>query len=276
MPRSIWKGAISFGLVTIPIKVYGATEQKDISFRQIHAEDQGRIKYKRVCEKCGEEIDYASIAKGYEAPDGRLAILDKEDFEGLPLATTKAVEVVQFVEAATIDPIMYDKPYYLEADGPGMKPYVLLRDALKKAGKAAVVKVALRSRESIALIRVVDDVLLLQTLLWPDEVRDAGFAAPPDEIRVSDAEVAMASMFIDQMSGEFDAAAHTDAYREALEKVVEAKLSGVAIAEEAGEAPKQAEVVDLVAALRASVEAAKKRRDEEQGKAAAATGKKAG
>jgi DNA end-binding protein Ku len=171
---------------------------------------------------------------------------------------------------------MYDKPYYLEADGPGMKPYVLLRDALKKAGKAAVVKVALRSRESIALIRVVDDVLLLQTLLWPDEVRDAGFAAPPDEIRVSDAEVAMASMFIDQMSGEFDAAAHTDAYREALEKVVEAKLSGVAIAEEAGEAPKQAEVVDLVAALRASVEAAKKRRDEEQGKAAAATGKKAG
>ncbi len=273
MPRSIWKGAISFGLVTIPIKVYGATEEKDISFRQIHAEDQGRIKYKRVCEKCGEEVEFAKIAKGYEAPDGRLAILEKQDFEDLPLATTKAVDVVQFVDASTIDPIMFDKPYYLEADGPGVKPYVLLRDALRGSGKAAVVKVALRSRESIALIRVVDDVMVLQTLLWPDEVRDAGFAAPPADVKVSDAEVAMATMFIDQMTGEFEPTAYTDSYREALEKVVESKLTGVALTSEEGEELKQADVVDLVAALRASVEAAKKKREEEQGKTAA---KKAG
>lgn len=274
MPRSIWKGAISFGLVTIPIKVYGATEQKDISFRQVHAEDQGRIKYKRVCEKCGEEIEFANIAKGYEAPDGRLAILEKQDFDDLPLASSKAVEVVQFIDAATIDPIMFDKPYYLEADGPGVKPYVLLRDALKGSTKAAVVKVALRSRESIALIRVVDDVLVLQTLLWPDEVRDASFAAPPADVKVSDAEVTMATMFIDQMTGEFEPTAYTDAYREALEKVVESKLTGVAITEETGEEPKQADVVDLVAALRASVEAAKKKREEEQAKASASGSKK--
>ena len=270
MPRSIRKGAISFGLVTIPIKVYGATEEKDISFRQIHATDQGRIKYKRVCEKCGEEVEFANIAKGYEAPDGRLAVLDKEDFEQLPLASTKAVEVVQFVDAATIDPIMFDKPYYLEADGPGIKPYVLLRDALAGSHKAAVVKVALRSRESIALIRVIDDVMVLQTLLWPDEVRDAGFAAPPGDVKVSDAEVAMATMFIDQMTGDFDAAAFTDSYREALEKVEEAKLTGVAITEDTGEKAPQADVVDLVAALRASVEATKKKREAEQNRPAKA------
>ncbi len=268
MPRSIWKGAISFGLVTIPVKVYGATEEKDISFRQIHAEDGGRIKYKRVCEKCDEEIPYASIAKGYEAPDGRMAILEKSDFEALPLSTTKAVEVVQFVDPATIDPIMLNKPYYLEADGPGVKPYVLLRDALVGSGKAALVKVALRSRESIAMLRVVGDVMVLQTLLWPDEVRDSGFAAPPADVTVSQAEVAMATMFIDQMTGEFDPTAHRDSYREALERVVEAKLAGVEVVDDTSEAAPQADVVDLVAALRASVEAAKKKREESAAPAA--------
>ena len=182
--------------------------------------------------------------------------------------------LVNSLKVRKIDPIMFDKPYYLEADGPGVKPYVLLRDALKGSTKAAVVKVALRSRESIALIRVVDDVLVLQTLLWPDEVRDASFAAPPADVKVSDAEVTMATMFIDQMTGEFDPTAYTDAYREALEKVVESKLTGVAITEETGEEPKQADVVDLVAALRASVEAAKKKREEEQAKASDSGSKK--
>ncbi|MDO5286074.1 MAG: Ku protein [Actinomycetia bacterium] len=263
-PRSIWKGAISFGLVTIPIKVYGATEQKDLSFRQIHAADGGRIKYKRVCESCGEEVQFASIAKGYEAGDGRMAVLEKSDFESLPLSTTKTVEVVQFVDAATVDPIMYDKPYYLEADGPGQKPYALLRNALRQSGKAAVVKVALRSREAIALVRVVGEVLVLQTMLWPDEVRDASFAAPPADVQVSDAEVAMASVFIEQMTGEFQPQEYTDAYREALEAVVQSKLSGAPVPQEPVAAPQDADVVDLVAALRASVEAAKKRRAEDQ------------
>ena len=130
MPRSIWKGAISFGLVTIPVKLFSATEEKDISFRQVHPEDGGRIKYKRVCEKCGNEIPFAEIAKGYELPDGRMVILEAEDFEQLPLATTKAVEVVQFVAEDDVDPTYFAKTYFLQADGPGVKPYVLLRDAL--------------------------------------------------------------------------------------------------------------------------------------------------
>ena len=182
MPRSIWKGAISFGLVTIPVKLFSATEEKDISFRQVHPEDGGRIKYKRTCEICGKEIPFAEIAKGYELPDGRMVILEKEDFDNLPLATTKAVEVVQFVAEDEIDPTYFNKTYFLQADGPGVKPYVLLRDALLKSGQSAVVKVALRSREALALIRPKDGVLVMHTMLWPDELRDGSFAAPPDNV----------------------------------------------------------------------------------------------
>jgi DNA end-binding protein Ku len=261
MPRSIWKGAISFGLVTIPVKLFAATEQKDISFRQVHPEDGGRIKYRRVCEKCGKEIPYAEIARGYELPDGRMVILEKEDFDNLPLSTTKAVEVVQFVAEDDVDPTYVDKTYVLQAEGPGAKPYVLLRDALIKSGRAAVVKVALRSRESLALVRPKDGVLLMHTMLWPDELRDASFAAPPENVTVSEAEVTMAQSFIDALAGDFHPEDFTDAYREALEAVVQSKAEGIPLVEEP-ETPKEAEVVDLVAALRASVEAAKKRREE--------------
>lgn len=261
MPRSIWKGAISFGLVSIPVKLYSATEEKDISFRQVHPADGGRIKYKRVCDVCDQEIPYNEIAKGYETPDGRLAILEKSDFDNLPLATTKAVEVVEFVDEAEVDPTYFNKTYFLQADGPGAKPYVLLRDALSAAGKAAVVKVALRSRENLALVRVKDDLLLMHTMLWPDELRDGSFAAPPAEITVSDAEVAMAQTFIDALEGDFNPEDYTDGYREALEEVVQAKLAGTEVPEETAASPKEADVVDLVAALRASVEAAKKRRE---------------
>ena len=203
MPRSIWKGAISFGLVTIPVKLFSATEEKDISFRQVHPEDGGRIKYKRVCEKCGREIPYAEIAKGYELPDGRMVILQAEDFDALPLATTKSVEVVQFVDEDEVDPTYFNKTYFLQADGPGVKPYVLLRDALTKSGQSAVVKVALRSREALALIRPKDGVLLMHTMLWPDELRDGSFAAPPEDVKVSDAEVTMAQSFISALAGDF-------------------------------------------------------------------------
>jgi DNA end-binding protein Ku len=263
MPRSIWKGAISFGLVTIPVKLYSATEEKDISFRQVHAEDGGRIKYKRVCEKDGLEIPFTEIAKGYEMPDGRMVILEKEDFDALPLTSTKSVEVVQFVAEDEVDPTYFAKTYFLQADGPGIKPYVLLRDALLKSEQCAVVKVALRSREALALIRPKDGVLLMHTMLWPDELRDGSFAAPPDSITVSDAEVTMAQSFIQALTGDFHPEEFTDSYREALETLVESKAGGVPLVEEA-EAPQEAEVVDLVAALRASVEAAKKRREEAQ------------
>ena len=261
MPRSIWKGAISFGLVTIPIKLFSATEEKDISFRQVHPEDGGRIKYKRTCEKCGQEIPFGEIAKGYELADGRMVILEKEDFDTLPLTTTKAVEVVQFVAADEVDPTYFAKTYFMEAEGPGAKPYVLLRDALINTGRCAVVKVALRSREALALVRPKDGVLLMHTMLWPDELRDGSFAAPPTDVTVSDAEVTMAQSFIEALTSDFDPTQFSDAYREAIEQVVRSKADGVEIEaplEEEGEA----EVVDLVAALRASVAAAKKRREQ--------------
>lgn len=262
MPRSIWKGAVSFGLVTIPVKIYGATEEKDISFRQVHAADGGRIRYKRVCEVCGEEVAYAEIAKGYEAADGRMAILSAEDFAELPAADGKSVDVVQFVDVDEIDPSYFDRTYFLEAEKVGTKPYVLLREALAETGKAAVVKVALRSRETLALIRPVGDVLRMHTMLWPDELRDGSFAAPEGDVKVSEAEVGMARSFIEQLSGDFDPSRFSDDYREALEKVIDARLEGVELPAPTGEAPKEAQVVDLVAALRASVEAAKARRAE--------------
>lgn len=259
-PRSIWKGAISFGLVTIPVKLFTATEEKDLRFRQVHAKDEGRIKYKRVCEVCGEEVAFGEIAKGYELADGRMVILEGEDFEQVPLPTTKSVEVVQFVPSEQVDPTYFAKTYFLAADGPGTKPYVLLRDALEKTGQWALVKVALRQKESLALIRPVDGVLRMHTMLWPDEVRDSGFAAPAADVTVSDAEVSMATSFIDALAGDFEPENHSDAYRSALEEVIEAKLNGMPVPEETEEEPSQAEVVDLVAALRASVEAAKQRR----------------
>lgn len=261
MPRSMWKGAISFGLVTIPVRLFGATESKDISFHQVHPVDGGRIKYKRVCEKCGKEVPFAEIAKGYEAPDGRVAILEKSDFDDLPLPSAKAVEVVQFVDASAVDPTYFEKTYVLEADGPGGKPYVLLRDALAATGKSAVVKVALRQRESLALIRPKGTVLVMHTMLWPDELRDTSFAEPPTDVKASAAEVKMAESFIKELEGQFDPSQFSEAYREALDAVVQSKLTGVALEEVEGEQAKPAEVVDLVAALKASVAAAKAQRE---------------
>ena len=261
MPRSIWKGAVSFGLVSIPVKVYGATEDRDVSFRQVHSTDGGRGRQQRVCEKCGEVVAFADIAKGYEAADGRVAVLTDEDFANLPLSTLKTVEVVQFVDEAEVDPTFFQRTYFLEAEAAGQKPYVLLREALAKEDKVAVVKVALRSRESLALIRPKDDVLLLHTMYWPDELRDGGFASPSAEVTISDAEMEMAKLLIGQLEGTFDPDAYQDSYREALLEVVEAKLAGAPSPTAADTSAPSGDVVDLMAALKASVEAAKKRRE---------------
>jgi DNA end-binding protein Ku len=259
--QAIWKGAISFGMVTIPIKVFSATEEKDISFRQVHVADGGRIRYKRICSIDGEEVPYSDIGKGYEMPDGRMVVLDSDDFADLPLSSKKVIDVLEFVPADQVDPLYLGKSYYLAADGgPGAKPYVLLRDALEGSELYALVKVALRSRESLGLLRTVDDILVLQVMLWPDEIRDASFAAPPEDVEIRSQEKAMASSYIDTLRGEFDPDQYHDEYREALEKVVMAKAEGVPLPETEEEETEGAEVVDLVAALRASVEAAKARR----------------
>jgi DNA end-binding protein Ku len=261
--RSIWKGAISFGLVTIPIRVFTATEEKNISFRQVHASDGGRIKYKRICEVDGEEVPFPEIAKGYELPDGDVLVLQPEDLADLPLPSSKAVDVLEFVPFDQIDPTALSKAYYLGPDSKvAEKPYVLLREALKRSDRVAVVKVALRNREALAFVRAVDDTLVMHTMLWPDEVRDAGEVAPSESVSVSAAEVSMAESFIDTLTADFDAERYKDVYREALEQVIEAKLEGHEVEQPAASAPSNAEVVDLLAALRASVAAAKRQRGE--------------
>jgi DNA end-binding protein Ku len=262
MMRAIWKGAVSFGLVSIAVKLYSATEEKDIRFHQVHRTDGGRIKYKRTCSIDGEEVTFDDIAKGYDIGGGEMVILTDEDFADLPLTTSRAIDVLQFVPAEDIDPIMFAKAYYLEPEGQAAKPYVLLRDALQDADRVAIVKIALRQREQLATLRVRDDVLVLNTMLWPDEVRTADFGFLDEDIETRPAELAMASSLIDSMAGSFKPDEFTDNYRAALQEVIDAKVEGreVIAPEEAEEAP--AAAVDLMAALKASVERAKKARGE--------------
>ena len=261
MPQSIWKGAISFGLVSIPVRLYGATEEKDVSFRQVHREDGGRIRYKRVCSVDGEEVAYGDIAKGYELPDGDIVVLDDNDFANLPISSSRAVEVLSFVPASQIDAVQMSKPYYCDPTG-DVKPYVLLRDSLAKADRVAVVKVALRQRERLAMLRPRDGVLVLQTLLWPDEVRSVNFDFQDKDVSIRPQELAMAESYIEALSGDFDPSEFSDDYRQALEQVIEAKVAGHEIASPE-EAPRSTgQVVDLMDALRRSVAEAKARRGE--------------
>ncbi|MEO5877927.1 MAG: Ku protein [Streptosporangiaceae bacterium] len=257
--RSIWKGAISFGLVTIPVKLYSATEQRDVSFHQVHRKDGGRVKYKRVCQVCGEEVSYGDLAKGYELATGEMVVLTDEDFADLPLTTSRRIDVLQFTPMEQVDPIYFAKSYYLEPEAQGSKPYVLLRDALATSGQVAVVKVALRSRESLATLRVADGVFVLETMLWPDEIRAPAFAFLNEKIDVRPQELAMASSLIETMAGDFDPAEYTDAYREAVQAVIDAKAEGRAVVQPE-EARAEPAATDLLAALRASVEAAKQSR----------------
>ncbi|SCL24818.1 DNA end-binding protein Ku [Micromonospora nigra] len=261
--RAIWKGAVSFGLVSIAVKLYSATEEKDIRFHQVHRADGGRIRYKRTCQVCGEEVSYDDIAKGYDLGGGELVILTDEDFADLPLTSSRAIDVLEFVPAEQVDPILYNKAYFLEPESTATKPYVLLRDALTDSERVAIVKVALRQREQLATLRVREGVLLLNTMLWPDEIRRPEFGFLDEDLKVRPPELAMASSLIDSMAGEFQPDAFTDDYRAALQEVIDAKVEGreVVAPEEAEEAP--AAAVDLMAALKASVERARSARGEQ-------------
>jgi DNA end-binding protein Ku len=255
--RSIWRGAVSFGLVSIGVKLYSATEDKDIRFHQVHATDGGRVKYKRVCSIDGEEVEYSDIAKGYELPSGDVVILTDEDFDDLPLSTRREIEVLQFVDQSEIDPIQFEKTYYLEPDGPAVRPYVLLREALENAGQVAITKIAIRQRESLAAMRVRDGVLVLHTMRWPDEIRRPDFAFLDEDVSVRPQELQMAEALIGSMTGEFDPSEFTDDYREAMTALLEAKQSGGEV-QAVPEAPDTgAAVVDLMSALRRSVERAR-------------------
>ena len=260
--RSIWAGAISFGLVVIPVKIYAATEQRDIAFRQVHRKDGARIQFRRFCTLDGEEIPYSDVAKGYELPTGDMVVLTDEDLADLPLVTAHRIEVLHFAPAAQVEPIYAAKSYYTEPEPAGARAYVLFRDALENSGKVAVAKVALRQREALAALRVREGVITLETLLWPDEVRKPDFAFLDEDIEVRSQELKMAASLIDTMTEDFDPDQYHDAYREALEAVVRAKVEGNDIVRPAGlDAPEpKSQPADLTEILRASVAAVKSER----------------
>ncbi|QTE00864.1 Ku protein [Streptomyces cyanogenus] len=257
--RSIWNGAISFGLVSIPIKLVNATESHAISFRQIHTEDNGRIRYRKVCELEEREVTQGEIGKGYEDADGTIIPITDEDLSHLPIPTARTIEIVAFVPADRIDPLQMDAAYYLAASGaPAAKPYTLLREALKRSNKVAIAKYALRGRERLGMLRVVGDAIAMHGLLWPDEVRAPEGVAPDVDVTIRDKELDLADALMDTL-GEVDMDDLHDEYREALEEVIAAKASG----EAPPEAPAPAaggKVLDLMAALENSVRAARESR----------------
>ncbi|PWD50664.1 Ku protein [Serinibacter arcticus] len=263
--RSIWKGSLAFGLVNVPVKVYSATEDHDVSFHQVHAEDGGRIRYQRRCEVCGEVVTYDQIAKAYDSEDGQRVILTDDDFKALPAQAKHEIEVLQFVPNEQIDPILLDKSYYLEPDSRSPKAYALLRRTLEETDRTAIVHFALRNKTRLAALRVRDDVLVVQTMIWPDEVRAAEFAALDEQPEISDKELAMSASLVESMAEDFDAGAFTDDYTAQLKQLIDDKLTGgesfTAVEEETG----TTDVVDLVAALRKSVEERKKAREKASG-----------
>ncbi len=274
--RSIWAGAISFGMVVIPVKLFAATEQRDVSFRQVHREDGGRIQFRRVCSVDGEEVPYSDVAKGYELATGDVVVLTDDDLKDLPLATTHRIDVLHFTPSGQLDPILANKAYYLEPEPAGVRAYVLFRDALERSGRVAVAKVAIRQREALAALRVRDGVLVLETLLWPDEIRTPDFAFLDENVDVRSQELKMAASLIDTMTEDFDQSAYKDAYREALEALVQAKIEGNDVVRPAGTivSPDKSAggPADLTETLRASVAAAKANRSKDRDAPAPAPG----
>ncbi|MFF9865941.1 Ku protein [Streptomyces sp. NPDC013953] len=265
--RSIWNGAISFGLVSIPIKLVNATENRSVSFRQIHTEDGGRIRYRKVCELDGEEVPGAEIGKAYEEADGTMIPITDEDLAQLPLPTAKTIEIVAFVPASQIDPLQMDAAYYLAANGvPAAKPYTLLREALKRSERVAIAKFALRGRERLGMLRVVDDVIAMHGLLWPDEIRRPEGVAPETSVTVREAELDLADALMDTL-GEVDIEELHDDYRSAVEELIAAKAEGALEVPAEPKKERGGQVIDLMAALESSVRAAREARGEEAGTA---------
>jgi DNA end-binding protein Ku len=258
MMRAIWNGAVSFGLVNVPVRLYAATTNHDIRFHQVHERDGGRIRQKRTCSVCGEEVQYSEIAKGYETDDGQLIMLDDDDLSTLPVASGHEIDVVQFVPSDQIDALLLDKSYYLEPESKAVKPYALLREALRETDRMAVVKVALRQRETLALLRVRDEAIVLQTMLWPDEVREPEFETLRTEVDLRPQEQQMAASLVESLSGDFESDQFEDDYRQAMVDLIEYKREhgGGRPAPEPAAADEGDDLTDLLTALRRSVEAA--------------------
>lgn len=275
--RAIWKGAIAFGLVNVPVKVYSATEDHDISLHQVHNADGGRIRYQRRCEVCSQVIDYSDIEKAYEE-DGKTVVLSKDELKAIPAENSHEIEVVQFVPSEQLEPMMFEKSYYLEPDSKSPKAYVLLRRALEDTDRVAIVQFALREKTRLGALRIKDDVLVLQSLLWPDEVREANFPSLDVSIKISPQERDMSAALVESMAADFDPEHFTDDYQVQLRQLIEAKLEqGDALdtdetfGVEAGEGGK-GEVIDLMEALKRSLD---RKRGGGSGAAAGGSGEEA-
>jgi DNA end-binding protein Ku len=255
MPRTMWRGAISFGLVTIPIRLYPATEEKTLRFNQLHDVDNGRIRYKRVCEVDEQEVSFDHIVKGFEYEKGKYVILTDEDFDAVPVESSRAIDIIQFAPREEIDPLYFQKSYYLVPEESGIKAYALLRQAMGEDGRVAVAKVALREKEHLCTLRFRDEVMVLETMYWPDEIRPAEFDEVDKDVKIRPQEVEMARNLIENLTQDFDPTQFRDDYREALLGIVEKKIAGEEI--EVMPEAEPTRVVDLMEALKQSVEATK-------------------
>jgi DNA end-binding protein Ku len=259
--RAIWKGAITFGLVNVPVKVYSATEDHDISLHQVHDKDGGRIRYQRRCEICGKIIDFDHIDKAYD--DGeRTVVLTDDDLHSLPQERSREIDVVEFVPNEQIDPIMFDRSYFLEPDSKSNKAYALLRRTLEESERTAIVHFALRQKTRLGALRVRGDVLMLQSLLWDDEVREAKFPALDERVRLSAKELEMSHALVESFESDFTPEKFSDDYQIELRQLIDAKLKkgdAVSTEETFGEQPDEdgGEVLDLMEALRRSVESSR-------------------
>jgi DNA end-binding protein Ku len=260
MPRSLWKGAVSFGLVTIPIKLYTATDEKDVSFNMLHRKDGARIKFQRICSEEDVVVENSEIVKGYEISPDNYVLMEDDDFKKVPVDSTRAIEITDFVPLDQIDPIYFQKTYYLEPDKVGAKPFALLREVLKDSQLVALAKVTLRQKEQLCTLRVYGDAIAMETMFYPDELRSAEeLELPASDIAIGEKEMKMAKSLVDMLTGDFEPEKYHDNYREALIELIDRKAEGQEIKRPA---PVAGKVTDLMEALRASVEAARARRDE--------------
>jgi DNA end-binding protein Ku len=252
--QAIWRGAINFGLISIPVRLFSATEEKTLRFNMLHKEDDGRVSFNRTCKVCGKDnLGKDDLVRGYEYEKGMYVKFDDEELENVQIDTSHTVEVVHFTPDEQIDPIYYQRSYYLAPDELGVKAYGLLRKVLAESDKVAVTKVAIRDKERLGTLRVRDNVLVLETMYWPDEIREARFPELDKHIEVSDADRKTANLLVDNLTEDFDPSQYTDRYREAVLEAVEQKIEGKEIV--APEAPEEApQVVDLTEALKRSLE----------------------
>ncbi|WP_064091284.1 non-homologous end joining protein Ku [Rossellomorea aquimaris] len=274
--HTIWKGSISFGLVNIPIKLHSATEDRDIKLRSLHKECHTPIKYEKVCPVCEKELEQNEIVKGYEVTKGKFVVLEDEELKKLKeIDGEKAVEILDFIKMEEIDPIFYDRSYFVSPNEGGKKAYSLLRKALQESGKVGIAKITMRSKEQLSVVRVYENTLVMETIHYPDEVRGTGDVPNvPEENDITKKELETATMLIEQLTTDFSPENYKDHYRERLSQLIEAKQNGEKVVTAKEKAPKE-NVTDLMAALQASIDSTKPKKQRKESKKKTTTKKKA-